>query len=293
MVKSMTGYGKAEQLAGQKKITVELRSLNSKTLDINLKIPTEYREKENAVRNELLRAVQRGKLEVQVTTVSQEATLLSAINDAAFLAYYRRLDGLLKQAGSSAAEAGVAQIILRMPDVLTEPAASDVPEEEWSALSGCLQQALAAFDRFRVQEGMALKCDILTHVNAIAALLEEVKTCEPQRMETLRQRMENSLTAMLQNASYDKNRFEQELIYYIEKFDVTEEKTRLKQHCDYFFQTIETEETPGRKLCFIAQEMGREINTLGSKANHAGIQKIVVQMKDELEKIKEQLLNVL
>ncbi|MDR0694097.1 MAG: YicC family protein [Prevotellaceae bacterium] len=292
MVKSMTGYGKAEQLAGQKKITVELRSLNSKTLDLNLKIPTEYREKENAVRNELFRVVKRGKLEMQIIAVSQGAALLSAINDEAFLAYYRRLDGLLKQAGSSAAEAGVAQIILRMPDVLTEPAL-DVPEEEWSALSGCLQQALAAFDCFRAQEGMALKCDILTHVTAITALLEEVKTYEPQRMETLRQRMENSLTTLLQNANYDKNRFEQELIYYIEKFDITEEKTRLKQHCDYFCQTIETEEAPGRKLCFIAQEMGREINTLGSKANHAGIQKIVVQMKDELEKIKEQLLNVL
>ena len=288
----MTGYGKAEQLAGQKKITVELRSLNSKTLDLNVKIPAEYREKENAVRNELFRTVQRGKVEIQILSVSQEATLLSTINEAAFLAYYRQLDGLLKQAGSSAAEAGIAQIILRMPNVLTEPAL-EIPEEEWTALSGCLQQALAAFDHFRMQEGMALKCDILTHVTAITALLEEVKNNEPQRLELLRQRMENSLSTMLQNANYDKNRFEQELIYYIEKFDITEEKIRLKQHCDYFCQTIETEETPGRKLSFIAQEMGREINTLGSKANHAGIQKIVVQMKDELEKIKEQLLNVL
>ncbi|MDR3133769.1 MAG: YicC family protein [Prevotellaceae bacterium] len=289
----MTGYGKAEQLAGQKKITVELRSLNSKTLDLNLKIPTEYREKESAVRNELFRVVQRGKLEVQILSVSQDAALLSAINDAAFLAYYRRLDGLLKQAGSSAAEAGVAQAILRMPDVLTEPSASDVPEEEWAALSGCLQQALDAFGRFRAQEGIVLECDILMHVTAISALLEEVKTHEPQRLETLRQRMVNSLETLLQTANYDKNRFEQELIYYIEKFDITEEKTRLKQHCDYFCQTVATEEASGRKLGFIAQEMGREINTLGSKANHAGIQKIVVQMKDELEKIKEQLLNVL
>ncbi|MDR3350870.1 MAG: YicC family protein [Prevotellaceae bacterium] len=293
MIKSMTGYGKAEQLAGQKKITIELRSLNSKTLDLNLKIPAGYREKENAMRNELFRIVQRGKLEMQITAVSQDATLLAAINDAAFLAYYRRLDGLLKQAGSSAAEAGVAQIILRMPDVLTEPTASDIPEEEWTALFACLQQVLDTFDRFRAQEGTALKSDILTHVTAIADLLEEVRNHEPQRMETLRQRMENSLATMLQNANYDKNRFEQELIYYIEKFDITEEKIRLQQHCNYFCQTIENEEAPGRKLCFIAQEMGREINTLGSKANHAGIQKIVVQMKDELEKIKEQLLNVL
>lgn len=288
----MTGYGKAEEITGQKKITVELRSLNSKTLDLNLKIPTEYRERENVLRNELLRTIQRGKVEIQITTVSQGAVSLSAINDAAFLAYYRRLDELLQQAGSSAMEAGIAQTILRMPDVLTEPAI-EVAEEEWLALDACLQQALAAFDRFRAQEGMALQQDILSHVTAIAGLLETVKTFEPQRLETLRQRLENSLTTMLQNTSYDKNRFEQELIYYIEKFDITEEKIRLQQHCDYFCQTIETEETPGRKLSFIAQEMGREINTLGSKANHAGIQKIVVQMKDELEKIKEQLLNVL
>jgi uncharacterized protein (TIGR00255 family) len=152
---------------------------------------------------------------------------------------------------------------------------------------------LEAFDRFRAQEGRALKSDILSHVTRIAALLDEVPAYEPQRLETLRQRMNGSLTALLQTANYDKNRFEQELIYYIEKFDVTEEKTRLKQHCDYFCQTVETEAASGRKLGFIAQEMGREINTLGSKANHAGIQKIVVQMKDELEKIKEQLLNVL
>jgi uncharacterized protein (TIGR00255 family) len=289
----MTGYGKAEQLTGQKKIIVELRSLNSKTLDINLKIPAEYREKETAVRNELLRVVQRGKLEVQIFAVSQGAALLSAINDAVFLAYYRQLDDLLKQAGSSAAEAGVARAILRMPDVLLESIASDVPEQEWAALSGCLQQALEAFDRFRAQEGMALKRDILTHVALIAALLDEVQTYEPQRIETLRQRMEGSLSTLPQTANYDKNRFEQELIYYIEKFDITEEKTRLKQHCVYFCQTVETEAASGRKLGFIAQEMGREINTLGSKANHAGIQKIVVQMKDELEKIKEQLLNVL
>lgn len=293
MIKSMTGYGKAEQLAGQKKITVELRSLNSKTLDINLKIPTEYREKEAAVRNELFRVVQRGKLEVLILAVSQDATLLSAINDAAFLAYYKRLDDLLKQAGSSAAEAGVAQIILRMPDVLLEPVAADVPEQEWTALFGCLQQALEAFDRFRAQEGTALKRDILSHVTLIAALLDEVSAYEPQRLETLRQHMKGSLAALPQTANYDKNRFEQELIYYIEKFDITEEKTRLKQHCNYFRQTVETEAASGRKLGFIAQEMGREINTLGSKANHAGIQKIVVQMKDELEKIKEQLLNVL
>ncbi|MDR1405869.1 MAG: YicC family protein [Prevotellaceae bacterium] len=293
MIKSMTGYGKAEQLAAQKKITVELRSLNSKTLDVNLKLPAEYREKESDVRHALFRVVQRGKLEIQVTSVAQDATLSAAVNGAAFLAYYRQLDALLRQAGSAAAEAGVAQAILRLPDVMAESPVSGVSQQEWDALFECLQQALTTFDRFRAQEGTALKRDILTRVALVAALLEEVKSFEPQRIETLRQRLEAGLTTLAASTNYDKNRFEQELIYYIEKFDVTEEKTRLKQHCDYFCRTAETEEAPGRKLGFIAQEMGREINTLGSKANHAGIQKIVVQMKDELEKIKEQLLNVL
>lgn len=288
----MTGYGKAEQLAGKKKITVELRSLNSKTMDINLKLPIAYREKENQLRNELFRVVQRGKLEAQITAVSQEAEPSATINKPVFINYYNQLDELLKQTGSSAEKAGVASAILRMPDVL-ETVVDEISDREWEALLACLQEALTAFDQFRRNEGAVLMKDILLHVETIGQLLDEVKIYEPQRIETLRQRMDAHLAAFLQNSSYDKNRFEQELIYYIEKLDVTEEKIRLKQHCTHFRETAETEDAPGRKLGFIAQEMGREINTLGAKANHADIQKIVVQMKDELEKIKEQLLNVL
>ncbi len=214
------------------------------------------------------------------------------INQPLFVAYYKQLEQLLQQVGSSAAEGGVAQAILRLPDVM-ETVSAETPEEEWEALFRCLQKALTAFDAFRSHEGAALKNDILSHVSLIAALLDEVPRYEAQRMETIRTRIETNLNNLPANTGFDKNRFEQELIYYLEKIDITEEKIRLRQHCDHFLETAEKEDAPGRKLGFIAQEMGREINTLGSKANHADIQKIVVQMKDELEKIKEQLLNVL
>jgi uncharacterized protein (TIGR00255 family) len=293
MLKSMTGYGKAEQVVEKKKITVELRSLNSKTLDINFKIPLHYREKENTLRVELTRTVQRGKLEVSVTVTEEEPGALATLNRALFLTYYTQLDALLQTVGSSAKEEHVSQAILRLPDVL-DSLSFDVSDAEWQSLSDCLQQALADFDRFRIDEGRALGADILTHVACIEALLDEITVHEPTRIELLRQRMNANLETMLQpSGGYDKNRFEQELIYYLEKIDITEEKIRLRQHCRHFCRTIECEDAVGRKLGFIAQEMGREINTLGSKANHSDIQKLVVQMKDELEKIKEQLLNIL
>jgi uncharacterized protein (TIGR00255 family) len=292
MIKSMTGYGKAEQIIDRKKITVELRSLNSKTLDLNIKLPAPYREQEHLLRNELFRIVQRGKLEVSVTVASQDDEPLATINKSLFVAYYRQMEELLNEVGARDEKTVIAPSVLRLPDVL-ETVAPAPPDEEWEALFACLRQALAAFDRFRTTEGAALMNDILTHVAEIDTLLDDVKTYEPQRVERLRQRMEANLTAFLQGGQYDQNRFEQELIYYLEKIDITEEKIRLRQHCLHFRQTVGTEEAPGRKLGFIAQEMGREINTLGSKANHAEIQKIVVQMKDELEKVKEQLLNVL
>ncbi len=288
----MTGYGKAEQTVAKKKITIELRSVNSKTLDINLKMPPVYRERENLLRNELFRVVQRGKLDVIVVAASQDAEPTAQINKALFTAYYKQLEDVLQGVGSSAAEAGIAQAILRLPDIL-ETTTSETSEQEWEALLECLQKALTAFDTFRINEGAALMKDILSHVSLIAALLSDVPQYETQRIEVIRQRIETNLSNLLKDAAFDKNRFEQELIYYIEKIDITEEKTRLRQHCEHFVETANNEDAPGRKLGFIAQEMGREINTLGSKANHADIQRIVVQMKDELEKIKEQLLNVL
>jgi len=291
MIKSMTGYGKAEQTVEKKKITIELRAVNSKALDITMKIPPAYRERENLLRNELFRVVQRGKLDVLVTVASQEAAPTAQINQALFITYYQQLEELLHNVGSSAAEGGVAQAILRLPDVL-ETAAAEISETEWNALLECLQKALATFDAFRSNEGAALMKDILSHVSLIATLLDEVPRYEAQRIETIRTRIETNLNNLLKDAGFDKNRFEQELIYYLEKIDITEEKTRLRQHCEHFLETAK-EEAAGRKLGFISQEMGREINTLGSKANHTDIQRIVVQMKDELEKIKEQLLNVL
>ena len=288
----MTGYGKAEEVIDKKKITVELRAVNSKTLDISFRMPTIYREKENLLRNELFRVVQRGKIDVVITVSSSVAEPSAAINKTLFTAYYTQLNDLLQSLDSSAKEENIVATILRMPDVL-ETATSETTEAECNALFGALQNALTTFENFRIEEGKALIADIYSHVTLIQNLLEEVKTYEPQRIETVKQRMDTNLQAFLQNNNYDKNRFEQELIYYLEKMDITEEKIRLKQHCEHFLQTAETEEAPGRKLGFIAQEMGREINTLGSKANHADIQKIVIQMKDELEKIKEQLLNVL
>ena len=292
MIKSMTGYGKAEEVTDGKKITVELRAVNSKTLDISFKIPTTYREKENLLRNELMRVVQRGKIEVAITAVSSVAEPSATVNKALFTAYYTQFNDLLKNFGSSAKEEDVVSTILRMPDVL-ETTISETTDKEWNAMFSALQKALTAFEKFRIDEGKALMNDICSHVALIQNLLEAVKTYETQRIETVKQRMDTNLQAFMQNGNYDKNRFEQELIYYLEKMDITEEKIRLKQHCEHFLQTADNEETPGRKLGFIAQEMGREINTLGSKANHADIQKIVIQMKDELEKIKEQLLNVL
>ncbi|MDR0667429.1 MAG: YicC family protein [Prevotellaceae bacterium] len=292
MLQSMTGYGKAEQTAEKKKITVELRSLNSKALDMTFKMPAHYREKEHALRSEIARTVQRGKLEVLIAVEEDDPGALTAFHGELFLAYYTRLDALLKTVGSSARDEQAAQAILRLPAVLEglPPAVSD---GEWQTLSACLQQALADFDHFRQEEGQALGADILAHVAAIEQLLDDIAVYEPQRIESLRQRLNAGLEAFFHTVGYDKNRFEQELLYYLEKIDITEEKIRLRQHCRHFCQTIEHETAAGRKLGFIAQEMGREINTLGAKANCADIQQRVVQMKDELEKIKEQLLNIL
>ncbi|MDR1680182.1 MAG: YicC family protein [Prevotellaceae bacterium] len=291
MVKSMTGYGKAERAVEKKKIKVELRSLNSKALDITFKMPAHYREKENALRTSLTRVVQRGKVEVLITLADEDAEAPATLNRQRFVAYYRQIDSLLQSIGSSAKKERVAQVILRLPEVM-DTSSTEVPDTEWDTLLLCLQEALTDFDRFREDEGRALLADIQMRVDRIVDLLASVSKFEQQRIESVRQRIGGLLTTIGQ-PSYDKNRFEQELLYYLEKIDITEEKIRLVQHCKYFMQTIEEGAGVGRKLGFIAQEMGREINTLGSKANQVDIQKLVVQMKDELEKMKEQILNVL
>jgi uncharacterized protein (TIGR00255 family) len=288
MPKSMTGYGKAESLYHNKQIVVEIKSVNSKALDVNLKLPTAYREKEPEIRGLLNKAVQRGKVDVFVTLEISNGKA-AEINAGAFKAYYAQLGALLDELHIEPGKNDMLNAILRMPDVLKQPV-EQLDEGEWQAIMDCFNHALSAFDNFRDEEGKIIVHDIVRRIACIEELLLQVDAYEPNRLDTVKQRILAGIEALRDD--YDRNRFEQEMIYYIEKLDITEEKVRLKQHCKYFLDTAQ-EEAAGRKLGFIAQEVGREVNTLGSKANHVEIQKIVVKMKDELEKAKEQLLNVL
>ena len=291
MSKSMTGYGKHSCAYNAKQFSIEVRSVNSKSLDINIKLPITYRDKEGEIRSQLNKVVQRGKVDVFMTIDASNAKSGAEINRVAFTAHLSQLSELLTEMGVAIDQSQLVSGVLRMPDILIqEPDKLD--EKEWEAVFDCFNKALAAFDDFRCEEGTIIMRDILQRITAIEQLLAQVAPYENDRLETVKQRILGNLE-QFSGVEYDKNRFEQELIYYIEKFDITEEKIRLKQHCAYFLESAKAEEAPGRKLGFIAQEMGREINTLGSKANHVEIQRIVVQMKDELEKVKEQLLNVL
>jgi uncharacterized protein (TIGR00255 family) len=289
MSKSMTGYGKAECLHHNKQIVVEIKSVNSKALDINLRVPTAYRGNESEIRGLLGKVVQRGKVDIFISVEVQSNKAATEINADIFKEYYAQLHGIMTELHMEPDHNTMVSAVLRMPDVLKQ-SAEQLDEEEWSAVMGCLVRALNEFDSFRKKEGEIIMQDIAKRITAIEGLLQKVDEYEPHRLDTVRQRIRAGVGNL--EVSYDKNRFEQEMIYYIEKFDITEEKVRLRQHGQYFLATAK-EEAPGRKLGFIAQEIGREVNTLGSKANHVDIQKIVVMMKDELEKVKEQLLNVL
>ena len=291
MSRSMTGYGKSTCTYNAKQFSIEIRSVNGKSLDMNIKLPIIYRDKEGEIRSLLNKVVQRGKVDIFMTIDSQNNKAGAAINKPVFIAYIQQLNQLLKEIGVEVEQSQLVSGILRMPEImLQEPDKLD--EKEWAVVFECFNKALMAFDGFRCEEGKIIMQDILQRIAAIEQLLAQITPYENERLETVKQRILGNL-GIVTGLEYDKNRFEQELIYYIDKFDITEEKIRLKQHCAYFLESAKEEESPGRKLAFIAQEMGREINTLGSKANHVEIQRIVVQMKDELEKIKEQLLNVL
>lgn len=287
MALSMTGYGKSEGTFGEKKITVELRSLNSKQLDLNIKMPGIYRSLETAIRTELM-PLQRGKVDVFVMTENLQARPTSTINEELFKSYYTQLKKLAVELDSTNAS---FDAILRLPEVIGVER-TEVTEEEQATVLNCIKQSLEQLTQFRKQEGKVIMADILDRVNKIEKLLTQVEPFEKERIEATKNRIQQALNDAVGGAQIDKNRFEQEMIYFLEKLDVTEEKTRLRNHCAYFMETSK-EDNSGRKLGFIAQEMGREINTLGSKANNSSMQQIVVQMKDELEKIKEQLLNVL
>lgn len=290
MIKSMTGFGKGEASFGTKKITVELRSLNSKQLDLNIKLPALYRQSETELRNLVAQRLQRGKVDLFVSVESQQVETSAHINREIFREYLRQLNDALAFSGIDADYDAMLPVLMRMPDVASVEA-ERVTEEESAALMAAAADAVERLDAFRVQEGAVLIADLLRRVDLIERYREEVVPFEKARTETIRARILDNLSKL--GVEVDRNRLEQEMIYYLEKLDITEEKVRLENHCRYFREVAAGEEAPGRKLGFIAQEMGREINTMGSKANESNIQILVVRMKDELEKIKEQVLNIL
>lgn len=290
MIKSMTGFGKGEAAVNTKKITVEIRSLNSKQLDLSLRLPALYRQSENDIRSLVARTVQRGKVDLFVTVESHETQTPARIDRELFRAYLRQLSDALDHAGVEAGYDALVPAVLRMPEVVASENAA-VGDEEKAALLRAVESAIAHLDAFRTQEGAILVADLLRRVDQIEALRQQVEPYEKARTEAVRARLLDNLAQL--NVAVDRNRLEQEMIFYLEKLDITEEKVRLANHCRYFREVADREEGAGRKLGFIAQEMGREINTLGSKANDANIQMLVVRMKDELEKIKEQVLNIL
>ena len=286
----MTGYGKSTVEIAGKKITVEIKSLNSKQLDLSVKAPAIYRECESWIRSEISKQLNRGKVDVYINVETNKESTLCQINRDIYKSYYHQLFELSQELGFSMNHEQSVQAILRLPDVM-KAESNEVSEDEISELKNAVNKALENIIMFRKQEGAVLINDLLNRIEKIRALAKTVEPFEQERVAGIKNRLLENLATL--TISVDNNRLEQELIFYFEKLDITEEKVRLNNHLDYFREVVDNEDFPGRKLGFIAQEIGREINTLGSKANHADIQKVVVQMKDELEKIKEQLLNLL
>ncbi|NOU19533.1 MAG: YicC family protein [Bacteroidales bacterium] len=292
MLISMTGFGKAEIQFNGKNITVEVKSLNSKQLDLNVKTPMIYRDREYDIRNLLTSKLTRGKIDFYINVDEKKENSSLPINAGVFKSYYDQIQKISNDCNISITQEPVFQTILRLPDVLKIEKV-EVTDEEWNAVFECINAALEKMFLFRQQEGKALEKDITERVRLIEDLLDKIEPFEKQRLETVKSKLQESLKNLGKEIKIDNDRFEQELIYYLEKMDVTEEKVRLRNHCKYFINTVNEDLPVGRKLGFILQEMGREINTLGSKANQADMQKFVVLMKDELEKIKEQSLNIL
>ena len=292
MIKSMTGFGKTTVEVNNKKIIIEIKSLNSKQFDMNLRMPPLYREKEMEVRALVKEQLDRGKIDMIIYFDNAETGKNGSINRPVVIEYFHQLVEIAGQLGIVPDKNGLLQTVMRFPDTL-QVKNEELEEEEWQALCDGINQALTAINNFRLQEGQALAKDIRHRVLLIQELASQVPPFEQQRIVSIRQRLQEKINEWTNITNIDQNRLEQEIVYYLEKLDITEEKVRLANHCKYFLETIEKEDAPGRKIGFIAQEMGREINTLGSKANDHDIQKLVVLMKDELEKIKEQSLNIL
>lgn len=292
MIKSMTGFGKATADYGTKKVIVEVKSLNSKQLDINLRTPSLYKEKDIEIRNMIKNVLERGKVDMYIYFDNAEDEKDVAVNQSVVKQYYKQMLEVSSALGIEIDKGELLQTVMRFPDTM-QVKMDELDEEAWNALKSAIEKALADVDQFRIQEGKVLIADILKRVDLIKSLSAEVPQFEKQRVVTIKQRLQDKMKEWCEIKNIDENRLEQEIIYYLEKLDITEEKVRLANHCKYFIETVEQEEAPGRKLGFIAQEIGREINTMGSKANDHDIQKLVVRMKDELERIKEQSLNVL
>ncbi len=286
----MTGFGKGEAMVDDKKIRVELRSLNSKQLDLSIKLPGRYRAAEAEMRSIITRELQRGKVDCFVSFEAATAETSAHINREAFKAYAKELREVCSENAVIADSDYFLKAILRMPDVITSEE-REVSEAEVAAIIEATKAACAELNNFRVQEGAILIADLLGRIDLIEKYCHEVEQFEGARVETIKNRIRENIEKL--QLEIDNNRLEQEMIFYIEKLDITEEKVRLDNHCNYFREVAAEEEAPGRKLGFIAQELGREINTMGSKSNEANMQRLVVKMKDELEKIKEQVLNIL
>ena len=290
-MKSMTGFGKAEYVNDQRKIIIEIRTLNSKQADVTIKMPTACKDKELEIRNELINRLQRGKIELYIAMEYLVEDLMTQFNETAIRSYYRQLAEISAQSNIPLPP-DILNSIVHLPDVL-KLERQESHEHEWQMQLEGIRQALKQVNDFREQEGLALMEDMSSRIQLIEFYVAEIEKYESQRLEIIKNRLRQNLIEYVGENTIDQNRFEQELIYYLEKIDINEEKVRLRNHCSYFVQAMNEGDGVGKKLGFIAQEMGREINTIGSKANHAEMQQIVIQMKDELEKIKEQLLNVL
>ena len=286
MIHSMTGYGKSVLQLPTKKITIELKSLNSKNLDLNARMPSIYREKELYLRKLMAKELERGKIDFSIYVEATAEDTSTKINTPVVKQYMQQLRELL----SVSSDQELLKMAVRFPDALNTER-EEIDNNEWKHIEAEIVTAIAAIKDYRLNEGKVLETDFKSRVQTIEHLLDQVVTMDPDRVEGVRERLKKGVEDLREK--YDENRFEQELVYYTEKFDITEEKVRLKNHLDYFIETLNSGDSNGKKLAFIGQEMGREINTIGSKSNYAPMQQLVVQMKDELEKIKEQLLNVL
>jgi uncharacterized protein (TIGR00255 family) len=291
MIKSMTGFGKSAAEIPQKKVSIEIKSLNSKSLDFNARLPWLYKEKESEIRNIISQKLDRGKIDLTINFDFLDSEIVPVINKSVVKNYYEQLKEIAGELNLQV-EDQLLSTIMRLPDALkTEK--PELDENEWKLVREKLFEAIEQLDVFRIEEGKSIEADLIKSVDKILGSLNEIEKFEGDRIERIRERINSSLTESVGTENIDKNRFEQELIFYLEKLDINEEKVRLRKHCEYFLEKIASLPPNGKILNFISQEIGREINTIGSKANDASIQKLVVMMKDELEKIKEQSLNVL